>query len=69
MAISGVANTDLTDTFDQFRINMNTVKNNAADTQSDNTFSGTQTFQTIQFGDGTQITSLGDTIPFAIALG
>lgn len=69
MAIAGVPNTDLSDTFDQFRINMNTVKNNAADTQSDNTFTGTQTFQTIQFGDGTQITSLGDTIPFAIALG
>lgn len=69
MAITSAANTLLTDTFDTFRINVNEIRNRAVDATANNTFSGTQTFDTIQFSDGTEIRSLGDTIPFAIALG
>jgi hypothetical protein len=64
-----VNDTQLTDTFNTFRINVNTIKNRAADTGLENTFTETQTFSTIRFGDNTEIRSLGDTIPFAIALG
>lgn len=75
MAITTSANTLLTDTFDTFRINVNEIRNRAADVVGNNTFTGnntfegTQTFNTIEFSDGTQIRSLADAIPFAIALG
>jgi hypothetical protein len=69
MAISGTSNTELTDTFDTFRFNVNTIAVSAADTNTTNQFLGTQNFDTIEFSDGTQIRSLADAIPFAIALG
>lgn len=77
MAITGISNTELTDTFNTFRTNVNHIKGRAADTETNNTFAGTQTFDTanvttLQFSDSTTLTTAptaGDAIPFAIALG
>jgi hypothetical protein len=77
MAISSVSNTELSDTFDVFRQNVNLIRQRAADADANNEFSGTQTFDsanvtTLNFADNTTLTTAptaADAIPFAIALG
>lgn len=70
MAIAATSNVELSTTFNEWRLTSNIIRQHAADTLSNNTFSGTQTFNTIAFNDGSvQATSADNAaIPFAIAL-
>lgn len=51
MAISGTSNTELSTTFNEWRQTSNIIRQLAADTTANNSFSGTQTFDTANTTD------------------